>query len=67
MSNQDRKIVGYDPNTGVPIYEEKKIISYDPNTGVPIYENSSNPVTDNKDKTITGYDPYIVRLLLMEE
>ena len=34
------KIVGYDPDTGVPVYETAapKIVGYDPNTGAPIYE-----------------------------
>lgn len=46
MDNQG-KIVGYDTNTGEPIYEnkentEKKIIGYDTNTGAPIYENEQN-------------------------
>lgn len=46
------KIVGYDPNTGAPIYENAApgIVGYDPNTGAPIYEGA-------KAKRIVGYDP----------
>lgn len=53
---EQKKIKGYDPNTGAPIYEEevkpiieeapasepKKIKGYDPNTGAPIYNNNNN-------------------------
>ena len=46
------KIVGYDPDTGVPVYETAapKIVGYDPNTGAPIYESAKTP-------KIVGYDP----------
>lgn len=34
-----RKIIGYDPETGKPIYDEpKKIVGYDPYTGEAIYK-----------------------------
>ena len=58
MNNQENRIIGYDPNTGMPIYSSQ-IIGYDPNTGMPIYnqannqnvyqQNGSIPITNNLD------------------
>lgn len=58
---EQKKIKGYDPNTGAPIYEEevkpiieetpasepKKIKGYDPNTGAPIYEDNTPKYNPN--------------------
>ena len=51
MNNGDKKIIGYDANTGFPIYEEedKKILRFNPQTGAPIYEK--------KEDNIVGYNP----------
>ena len=62
--DNNRRIIGYDPNTGFPIYEERKIIGYDPNTGVPIYENNNNNVTYNNIK-VKMSAATIVTLILM--
>ncbi|MDO4621602.1 MAG: hypothetical protein Q4B22_01485 [Eubacteriales bacterium] len=52
----ERRIAGYDPQTGEPIYEhapeDGKIIGYDPQTGAPIYENAKV-----QDRKIIGFDP----------
>ena len=54
MNNKDKKVIGYDKDTGFPIYDNskvveqpvnektttmKKIVGYDANTGFPIYED----------------------------
>ncbi len=53
--SDERKITGYDPMTGEPVYEgaapKGKITGYDPMTGEPVYEE-----TAPKGK-ISGYDP----------
>ena len=60
----ENKVVGYDPNTGFPIYEgteqastipvstEPKITGYDPNTGFPIYEGG-NQTPEVKEEVVT--------------
>ena len=54
MDNKEKKIIGYDPNTGFPIYEEveeRKILRFNTETGEPIYEENE------VEKKIIGYNP----------
>ncbi|MCR4908266.1 MAG: hypothetical protein K5985_05490 [Lachnospiraceae bacterium] len=61
--SEGRKITGYDPMTGAPIYEEAapaptgKITGYDPMTGAPVYEEVAPAPSAAPTGKITGYDP----------
>ena len=58
----NRKIIGYNPQTGEPIYEEvqvqPKVVGYNPTTGEPIYESAqpAQPVQPAQPKVV-GYNP----------
>ena len=65
--NDNKKIIGYDANTGAPIYEERKILRYDANTGEPIYEEEKKilrfntetgaPIYEKTEDNVIGYNP----------